>query len=75
MEADVVLSEQVMDFHAGLIAQHLSYFGFGEALGAVAFDGEGLERGAGGILAGGDELLSECVRDGEGHLHGLRIAF
>jgi len=37
--------------------------------------GEGFERGAGGVLAGGDEFGGEFIRDGEGHLHGLRIAF
>jgi hypothetical protein len=36
--------------------------------------GKSFEGGARGILAGGDQLSGEFIRDGEGHLHGLRIA-
>ena len=48
---------------------------FGEALGAVAFDGEGFEGGARGVLAGGDQLRRKFIRNGQRHLHGLSIAF
>ena len=39
MDGDIMLREQGMDLHAGLVAQHLAYFGFGQALGSVAFNG------------------------------------
>lgn len=41
---------------------------------SVSLDGEGFERGAGGVLASGVELLGEAVRDVEDHLHGERLA-
>jgi len=65
---------ELVDFHASVEAKQTANFGFGERAAAVAFEGKGFERGAGGILAGGGELYGVGVRDFEGHLHGVTIA-
>ena len=74
VEADIVLCEQSVDLHASFIAQHLAHFGFGQALGAVAFNGNGFEGCLRGVLACIDEVRGEIVRDVEGYLHSLRIS-
>jgi hypothetical protein len=67
--------EELVNFHAGVEAKQTADFGFDERAGTIAFEGEGFERGTGGVLAGGGELCGEGVRDFEGHLHGLTIHF
>jgi hypothetical protein len=47
----------------------------GDGAFAKAFEGEGVERDAGGVFAGGAEVGGERVRDVDGHLHGVRVAF
>ncbi len=70
---DAVLLEELVDLHAGAIAEEALDLALVEMAGAVGVDGEGFEGGAGGVLAGGAELVGEGVRDVEGHLHGDRV--
>jgi hypothetical protein len=42
---------------------------------AEAFEREGVESDAGGVSTGGEEVGGERVRDVDGHLHGVRVAF
>lgn len=74
VEVDAVLLEEGVNLHAGFVAEQDADLVFAESLGAVALDGEGLERGLRRALAGGDELRGERVRNVERHLHRLRIA-
>jgi hypothetical protein len=75
VKRDVMYREELVDFHAGVEAKQTADFGFGERAGTIAFEGEGFERGTGGVLAGGGELRGEGVRDFEGHLHGITVHF
>jgi hypothetical protein len=74
VEVAVMFLEEGVDLHASLEPQQFPDLRFGEALGAVAFEGEGLESGAGQALSIFRELTSEIVRNVEGDQHGNRIA-
>jgi hypothetical protein len=74
VEVAVVFLEKGVDLHASLEPKQLPDLRLGEALGAVAFESESFEGGAGQALAICRELASEIVRDVEGDLHGNRIA-
>jgi|SRR5580704_1614868 len=73
-EFDAVVLEEGVDLHAGLEAEELAQQGCGDFAGAVGFDGEGFEGGAGEVLALRGEGCEEFVwkRDGD-MLHGFRI--
>jgi hypothetical protein len=73
-EFDAVVFEEGVDLHAGLEAEELAQQGCGDFAGAVGFESEGLECGAGEVLALRGEGCEEFVgkRDGD-VLHGFRI--
>jgi hypothetical protein len=73
VERDVVAGEEGVDLHAGAVAEDALDVGFSEVTVAVGVDEEGFEGGAGGVDAGGAELVGEGVRDVEGDLHGGRV--
>ena len=63
--------EQSVNLHSSSVAEHATYLPFGELLGTVTIDNEGLKRGACRILARSCELGGHGVRNVEGHLHGF----
>jgi len=69
-----MLLEEGVDLEAAFEAEHAADFGFREALGAVAFEGESFEDEARKILPFSDDLLGKLVRDVDADFHSLRIA-
>jgi len=74
LEIDIVLREQGVDLHPCLIAENDANFILREPARTVAIHGKRLQREAPGVLTVCGDLRSEIVRNGEGQLHGLRIA-
>jgi hypothetical protein len=73
-QLDAVVFQEGVDLHAGLKAKQLAQQGGGDFAGAVGFEGEGFQGGAGEILALGGESREKLVgkRDGD-LLHRFRI--
>jgi len=73
-QLDAMVFQEGVNLHAGLKAKELAQEGRRDFAGAVGFDGEGFQGGAGEILALGGESREELVgkRDGD-VLHGFRI--
>jgi hypothetical protein len=73
-EFDAVVFQEGVDLQAGLEAKKLAQKGGGDFAGAVGFEGEGFQRGAGEVLALRGESREKLVgkRDGD-VLHGFRI--
>ncbi len=73
-QLDAVVFEEGVDLHAGLEAEELAQQGCGDFAGAVGFEGEGFQGGAGEVLALRGVGCEEFVwkRDGD-VLHGIRI--
>src|ERR1035437_1034131 len=72
-DPDLAGLEEAVEFIAGLDAEGRHELVSGDAVFAVGLDERVFEDGARGILAGGDELAGEIVRDVDGDLHGYSV--
>jgi hypothetical protein len=74
MEVDIVLHQELMHLHPGAVAQKALDFAFRQPSGAIGFDGQRFEGGAGKVPARRGELGGEGARISKVTCMGLRVA-
>jgi len=73
-QLNAVVLEEGVDFHAGVEAKQAAQLGSGDFAGAVGFERQGFQGGAGQVLALGGEGRQKFVWKRNGDvLHGFRI--
>src|SRR6185312_2682637 len=75
VEGNVVVRQERVYFCTVFKTEQMANGVFGKLAVAIAFDDECFECKPSGVLAGGGELGSESVRNFQGHLHRITIAF